>query len=735
MKMEEPRRNVIPQGKRAKACSNCRRRKERCDGEQPCGRCTSRNVPNECQTARRTSTAKFSSAPDSVLRIRGSSEAQLSADENTAVDFMEEIQLQTSNQSSHTSQSHGLLGLEPETPSASVHAMSRLLRGFQGNYMFIGDSANLSFLQTIRKVVKDSVGECPLTQDQLRYQMLEAVPQGPAAWLKTNARHVPPTLTLQEATYLVRRYSLAANCVLDLFDEAALLENLAPWLERPPDETDVLSTTYYLVFALGAQTCPEDKEQLAEACFNTGRYFTALSFTEDPSISTVQAYALITMYLLNSSRRNAAFMNLGTGVRAAYALGLHRREVAELFTPTEYRTRERLWKVIRILDLFMSTSLGRPPSTTETRDTSSTKDYSASASLCMIFEKILNDVYSRRMVSTETVKDISGMHRSWTERFSQGLALDGISPTEMLENGRLPNIGILHVKEAYYWTVMLSTRPFLVDAVTSYSSKSIQQTLAENGTCASSYSEPVLVHGCVDSAIRTIDLLCILLDSEDIPKRLPFVVNSIFVSALVLGLAHFGDLGKIFPVDASLTQAHRLLGRFPHDAIARRNMTIVTYLIQACETITAKRRKLNHDRQTLLVGKVFGHMPGYRAVNNPTKMLAGGMADGSIRVSQGAPNPSDREHQPLDALNAGRSSAWQLGATLEEQYQDTGSTPLDLRSGQEESQTLHDPFIDAYLTCGGFSESMPPLSPRTLWFDSWGEKFPLFSTIENTNTT
>lgn len=642
---------------------------------------------------------------------------------------MEEIELQTSNQTDRTNQDHGLV----ESPSASSHAVSRLLRDSRGRYMFIGDSANLSFLQTLRKVVKESIGECPLTQDPLRYQMVEAATE--SGWLEIGLRQTPLRFTLAEASYLVRRYCLASNCVLDLFDEAELLHNLASWLERQPKETDSLNAIYYLVLALGAQTCPEDKEELAERCFSFGRYYTAKSLTDDPSISSVQAYSLITMYLLNDSRRNAAFMNLGTAVRAAYALGLHRKEVAALFTQSECRTRERVWKVIRILDLFMSSSLGRPPSTAETRDTQSTDNYSASISLCAIFEIILNEVYSRRMISTDALWKISALHRQWTAKFEQGLTVDGISPAKTLSEGKLPNIGLLHIKEAYYWTIMLLTRPFLVDAVSAYAPSLVLTPPAGSGSCVDSCSEKVLVHACVDSAIRTIDLLRILLDYDEIPKRLPFVVNSTLVSALVLGLAHFGNMNKTFHVDASLDLAYRLLARFPHDAIAKRNTAIVGHLLQACKIVNEKRSNLDSGRDALLVGKMFGSIHEDPAPDIPIRSTMDNLSTSTIASLVGLSDHTNQRRQTSTEQND------HYEQELHAQFDTTFQVPFQQQNFASESglehggpHVMNDQFMDDNMTFDMFGESLPHMSPRTLWFGSYNEEFPLFSTVDTSTT-
>jgi hypothetical protein len=274
----------------------------------------------------------------------------------------------------------------------------------------------------------------------------------------------------------------------------------------------------------------------------------------------------------------------------------------------------------------------------------------------------------------------------------------------------------------------------LVDAVSSYTTTAQLEALDENGTCASSYSEPVLVHACLDSAIRTIDLLRILLDYEDIPKRLPFVVNSVFVSALVLGLAHFGDLGKTFPVDASLNLAHRLLSRFPHDAIARRNMTIVSYLIQACDNISQKRKQSNRDRQALLIGKMFGNIHDGLAGKISARVTTDDLPNATVPCLPEVANQFSRAQQTSGAPKTQQDNARRLGTTVEGPYQDAGFARSESGSGHEESHFLNDPFMDAYMTSEGFGESMPLMSPRTLWFDPYSEKLPLFSTVDTSTT-
>ena len=590
--------------------------------------------------------------------------------------------------------------------------------------MFIGDAANLSFLQIIRRLVSDSVGPCPFVDDPIRNLMVEVSPEGKPSWITASLSEPPEKPCGTAASYLLRWYKQATNCFLNLYDEAELSTAANQWIEKPRggDRDDATGAIFFLIFAIGAQTCPEDREELAERYFNYGRFLTAASLMEDPSISTVRAYVLITMYLLGASRRNAAFMYLGIAVRAAYALGIHRGDIGSLFSSAERATRERLWRCLRILDLFLSSSLGRPPSTSETRDTTAPENYSATNDLLSIYESILTEVYAKRMVSTEVLERISEQHRRWASRFTEGLATDGIEPGDFLEDvegrGKLPNIGLCHLKESYYYTIMLLSRPFLIESVSRHVSrtKMLSGLDDESTPPASLPSDHLLAHACIDSAIRTVELLRSLLSTDNVPKRLPFVINSLFVSALVLGLGVFGDLDRVFPLERSLAGAQRLLRRFSsHDAVGKRDCAIVEYLQGACETYLERRSRRRMERQGLLIGGLFG------SVHEPSPVSNGG---GAVRM----------DHSELGMLSGSRSGQQMLSPETEGGAERGVSSLGPLGGGDDGNGMGHQVESSGALhmmpDLAAVTDMILPMSPRTLLFDSYDENMPLFPTVD-----
>ncbi|KAM5354672.1 hypothetical protein ACJ41O_001319 [Fusarium nematophilum] len=695
----------------AEACDNCKRRKQRCDGRRPCARCIKRGLKLDCQGSGESIIAATSDGSRRILASslpspdpeRISSNDTGHATPETAGRISTSGLASTGETPVTAGDASSSLQLLSNTLPERLPRMSRLVQDTKGEYMFIGDSATLSFLQNIRRIVRRSIGECPLVDDPLRHLIVEASPETRRGWILSSAQNPPPKQTAEEVEYLCRWYMQSANCVLLLFDQQELDYGIRKWLEEGEDKADPASSVYHLVFAIGAQTGPEDKDELAETFFNYGRYLTVETLMEDPGITTIQAFALIAMYLLGASRRNAAFMYLGMGVRAAYAIGLHRQDISSLFSPAECRTRERLWKGIRILDLFMSASLGRPPSTSELRDTASPQDYSACNDLSMIFECILSDVYAKRMISPDVLERISKHLRRWTVQCGEGLAFDGIEPDEFIDDqagGKQPNIGLVHLKQTGYWTIMLLSLPFLHKAVSQH--VEVTESLGSisgDEKRSSSSSNQVLVHSCLESAVRSVDILQIFVKAETIPKRLPFVVNSAFVSGLVLGAAVFGDFDNSFPLQRSLCATRTILERFSwHDAVAKRHLMILDHLQGACDAYMETRARRRMERQGYLVNGLFG----------------------SIHAIGKSPMAT---HQQTDAyfqpfmgdltMNTPSQSRQVLG-------QDVGDDVAAQRNDMEQEQT----------DVAGVTDPILGISPSMLWFDSFDTTMSLFPMVD-----
>lgn len=565
---------------------------------------------------------------------------------------------------------------EDKDGMAPVPKVARLLRDGQGKFMYIGDSASLSFLQSVRRIVSSSIGRCEFTEDNSRHSMLEAFQSNSSTQMRTLID--PPNN--DEAQQLARQFLLATSPLLDLFDLNEFHPRLANWVENPTGDEDTVSSIFYLVLAIGAQVSSTD-QSTAEQYFLSGRQLAFAAFTETPSISTIQSYILITMYMLGACRRNGAFMNLGIALRAAYAVGIHRKEANVLFCTRERRARERVWKSLRMMDLFLSASLGRPPATSDfdcdpRQDMFPAEDQQRLQPdeqlsltvvwLCRIFERILTEVYMRQVVSISVAEAVSNQHRAWVRNVPAFLQMQ----TE--QNGTKTLEGTLaaaHVFGSYYWSIILLTRPFLIYRVAQYvKSKNESTGLSESNRIA------LFSDACVYSALRGLNIIDELAQHKNLPRRLPFLMNSVFNSAVVLGAAFFGDYDNLLPLQEGMNKAEKFLELFAtHDPHACRYFQIIKYLRGAVAEYVRRRNRQWMERRSRQVDQLFGQVgPGNESspMNNTTRTnrrpesavpsplspekYTGSLPPQSVLQSpqppQPTPTPAQPEHDIWDTL-------------------------------------------------------------------------------------
>lgn len=82
-----------------------------------------------------------------------------------------------------------------------------------------------------------------------------------------------------------------------------------------------------LAFAALSRSATAQDEQCARYYYHHGRQISLLQLTDEPSLESVQAFTLISFYMLARSQRNAAHLNLGIAISAAKCLGMHRDEI------------------------------------------------------------------------------------------------------------------------------------------------------------------------------------------------------------------------------------------------------------------------------------------------------------------------------------------------------------------------------------------------------------------------
>ncbi|KAI0204090.1 fungal-specific transcription factor domain-containing protein [Astrocystis sublimbata] len=632
------------------ACDTCKQRKVKCDGQTPCGYCK-----------RRRRTCQFSTPAHRRRRPenpRGLSSASVvTSPPNRAWPATPTPALTPTPPVSHsatcavrvspTLTRHSDVSVEEE---AEVPRDARLICDAQGRLVFIGDCAPLSLFQTVRQIVTSRVDPHAFAPETSRVSMLENVNSEGLVHLSPAEE---PTIDLSTVRRLVMTYLTATSGLVDLFDNGTLVAEIQSWSDRADRSADVMAAVYYLVLAIGSQS---EDEQTTTTYFLRGKQLALSGLGGNLSIGTVQDFLLTTLYMLRSCQINGAYLFFGIAARAAYAIGLHRTEVNSRFGPAIHRRRDRIWKSVRVLDLYLSQSMGRPPAAADPDCTVSyhaplsnsnggEEEYdllNASAQMMSLVERIIWEVYSRRKISLQLTEGIARQLREWSSRWMLSL-LHTIHDHKKQEESEesvehtIAATGAVQVIASYYYGVMLISRPFLMyelckrlpDHHMSTTTKSRPRTGEGAGSASSSSSSPSsgrvkLANACIDAATLLIGLVSDYTQTGASDRRMPLIVSWLFASSLIVGIGLLGGFGR--SLDKSMHLSESALEYFAqHDAHAAQYARIAASLrvcaISYLERRDAEQRSQTADESTQLFGLLPRqqqqcHQQQYRAHSN-----------------------------------------------------------------------------------------------------------------------
>jgi hypothetical protein len=94
--------------------------------------------------------------------------------------------------------------------------------------------------------------------------------------------------------------------LVDLFSSPQLANDISAWASNK--DNDVNAAVNYLVLAIGLQTTDET---VASAYFEHAKSLALAALGSDLSVGTVQAFTLITLYMLRACQITGAFLFFG----------------------------------------------------------------------------------------------------------------------------------------------------------------------------------------------------------------------------------------------------------------------------------------------------------------------------------------------------------------------------------------------------------------------------------------
>ncbi|KAJ4291417.1 hypothetical protein N0V88_006010 [Collariella sp. IMI 366227] len=632
----------------ANACDLCKLRKIKCSGAKPCGYCVRRRQPDSCRyTAPRRRPRPRSDDIAVHDHNHDHNHNRGHDDRNSPASSAHSDPSRTATHSSshhptptpsHLSRPHPAPavispGVSLPLPGPTVRAATdrplprdpvfaaleeheetevpreaRLLCDAQGKLIFIGDCAPLSFFQTVRRLVTTRVDAHAFAPETSGYSALENVYSRTGT--SGNYGDDPPPVKVPIGTTVSAYLNVTAG-LIDLFDNSRLVHDIALWAEqdRPRDQpVDVASAVNYLVLAIG---CQKSDENTAQRYFDYARNLAFGRLSGNVGVASVQAFILITFYSLGACQINPAFLFFGIAARAAYSIGIHRTAVNARFGPDIHRQRDRLWKSLRVLDLFLSTSMGRPPATSDVDCTVPYREHdetgherfdllNASAQIFLIIEAVVMEVYSRRKISPRLTEGISRELREWSMRWLQRLK-DVIGGCSSENQPGVVN-GACQILSSYYYAVILVSRPFLMVELHHRLSEGY---LSRSGLMT---GKSKLADACIDAAILMVEPVQELIERGLMTRRAPVIVSWLFASSLVLGVGLLGGFGRI--IEKHCRASIAALEYFAQtDAHAVQYSLIAKSLLTTALQYLEKREIQERQQRTESSSQLFGLIP------------------------------------------------------------------------------------------------------------------------------
>ncbi|THC96105.1 hypothetical protein EYZ11_004427 [Aspergillus tanneri] len=402
----------LPMQKRrrvTRACDECRRKKIKCDGKQPCTHCTVYSY--EC-TYDQPSNRRRNPAPQYVEAL----ETRLHKAEALLRVVLPDINLDDPRFDVHATEQllaaikrekhqppqqpepqpppPACNGLQPAAtasgpadaaPTDGAGCEESLLEsmvdssGFldlddQGHWDYHGHTSGMIFIRRLRKQLGAAdIGVPAMRSRPITQQMLDS-PK--SASESPQDASLPPThdLPARDVARHLCHNALEDGCSLMRFVHEpsfyAMFDRIYDTpLEQYSNEEHSFLPLLYIVMSVGCLFSDDRAGTLDlsgyESAIGQGfQFFKAgrhlLDITDCRDLTSLQAICFMVLFLQSSAKLSTCYSYVGIALRSALRLGLHRRAVTANFNPLESELRRRIFWVVRKMDVYVSTLLGLP---------------------------------------------------------------------------------------------------------------------------------------------------------------------------------------------------------------------------------------------------------------------------------------------------------------------------------------------------------------------------------------
>ncbi|KAF2275428.1 uncharacterized protein EI97DRAFT_450995 [Westerdykella ornata] len=376
-----------------RACDECRRKKIKCDGKQPCTHCTvysyectydqpsnrRRNAPPQYVEALETQLKRAKALLSMVLPAVDLNDPNLDLNLQNGVlpprsmpvarpqDPVQNAPMQPVPQEPMRDES------QDWRLESMVKATGQLDLDADGKWDYHGHSSGLTFMRRLQQQFGDIMplpepAASPLIKNRPRSYVFDS---------PISAHHSPVEhhSTAPPATDLPPKAEAKALCDSALIDSGALMRvvHLPSFYKLLDRVYDVSPDSYgsaehsflpllYAVLALGTLfSSPEEpsEEHRYETDIDHGASRQLLDIADCRDLTSLQAVVFMIQFLQSSAKLPTCYAYIGVAMRSALRLGLH-RSFSVNFNPIEAEVRKRLFWTIRRMDIYVGAMLGLP---------------------------------------------------------------------------------------------------------------------------------------------------------------------------------------------------------------------------------------------------------------------------------------------------------------------------------------------------------------------------------------
>ncbi|KAJ5122980.1 hypothetical protein N7448_009077 [Penicillium atrosanguineum] len=579
------------------ACTRCRRQKIKCSGSQPCEGCNKRRL-----------TCIFDDRDQKILVTRGYIDelhqklAHLQRNEQTdaipapnplSPDYADDRSPDPKDQhdtpgelrrSSLNDNTESQLQNELEDPASGLtNPLSSGPPAFtsaeNGRTFYLGPSSNWSFTRRVLSLTHEHIYQEPLPTGALLFDGATYDLGWDGLRTAQNA-DTPAVPTFDHAIYLINTVKFRCGQLYHLFDETEFMRNLHEFYTEPkPNATGSLWYIHFLLIIAFGKGFVKHKQQGtkpagAELFVNALQLLPDVSVLHQEPIESTEILCCVALYLQALDFRSSAHNYIGQAMRMAMAEGMHIQMPIEYLGENLVQRCRKIWWTVYILDREMTSLMGLPQTLNDDHVNAHLPAFpysiqrTAAIGMHIKLSRIIAEING-------TVYAMDGrLNRNFLMRTKAALAniarladeLRDASPLHLdrAVSGVSRISAYLHL--LYHQCIVLATRPLL------FCFLKIRFESPEHCSDALNTSRSVrnLIQMCMDSSQQIIGILHSLQIEGLLETFLPFDLESIFISTVVLLIGPAIDirwncpawLEKAYMIFEDIIESGNLIAKF-----------------------------------------------------------------------------------------------------------------------------------------------------------------------------